>query len=180
MTHAPIINANLVSSQAFEVHASGTGRTTYTRGTIFITGDQKHPNIRHVQIIAWARVDPQVDPDDYEEGIQFNLPKEWEVTAIVTDFAKDNSHQYNYVHWEKANALYIIIGENLKGVEFPLSTGGQGNIRIDLELSDTSTPLPENLNFDVFARTSSVEYSIPFNAKATTTTSISTGTSITK
>jgi hypothetical protein len=173
MKYAPI-NVNLVSSQAFDISTHVTGQTTYTRGTIFVTSDQKHQSIRHVQIIAWAQVDPSDD-----DGITYILPTEWEVTAVVTDFAKGNSNQEHYIGIDSTPGFprTIEIGR-YRG--FPPLNGGQGNIRIDLELKDTKTPLPENLIFNVAAGDSNViEYHVPFNSQATTT-SISTVTSITK
>jgi hypothetical protein len=122
-----------------------------------------------VQIIAWV----QVDPSDYN-GITFVLPTEWEVTAVVTDFAKANSHQKSYIAIVESTGVprYITIGKNEVG--FPPLNGGQGNIRIDLELKDTKTPLPENLIFEVTVGKSDLEYHIPFNAQVTTTANTGT------
>jgi hypothetical protein len=164
-TFAPI-NVNLVSSQAFDVSTRVTGQTTNTRGTIFVTADPKHPKVRHVEIIAWVQVDPADD-----DGVTYILPTEWDVTAVATDFAKNNSHQNSYIAIYESSGIprYITVGKNVVG--FPPLNGGQGNIKIDLELKDAKTPLPDNLVFNVAAGNSDLlEYHIPFNSPAASTT----------
>lgn len=119
-------NTQIITTKDFYLDAASTSLSSYSRGTVFISGQNGKAN--QVVITAWV----VVDPNDVG-GATISLPSDWIVSSLVS------SYPAKYVHlWLMSPSLVdridkqVIIGQG-KG-SYPTG-GGQGNIIITTKLA---------------------------------------------
>jgi hypothetical protein len=149
----PLVNVNVLHCQDFYLDTKTVDLATYTQGTIFVTRDEAHPTIPHLQIVAWMEIDSR----DFG-GIQFKIPIGWKLTNLVTDYPQSGEdpalHITTWYGPEGEDYYRILI--NIGGVWsiYDEVKGGKGMIVINIEPSGYLSELPDSLELNIGAGSS--------------------------
>jgi hypothetical protein len=134
-------NRNLISYGDFMVTTdnSDTDINTSTRGTVFIYGDKRVPEDRHIRIVAWV----DIDIKDFG-GIWFGV-KGFKVSEIMSSYPLAN----NEIIVSHAEGAQVSIGQHFLG-------GGryercQGTVIIDMDINMSLEEISEYLELGIAA-----------------------------
>jgi hypothetical protein len=145
-------NLDVISFANFTINTESVGLTTNTKGSVFVSGNLKYPNARHVTITAWVETDPR----DWG-GVGLLCPPGWNVTKITSDFPQGIPHPESFITiWDKGvedwhYQRYIIIGGSGHMAPDTINGSGKGNIVIELDPFTSEPNLPATFDISIGA-----------------------------